>query len=256
MEESKPTRLPMMANLDVTHTGGRLYQSLLGGLLHVNLGTRPDICFAINALSRVTKEATSTHLAYLRKVLQYLRHNNNCELYFKFSTSKTVKLELEVDASYASGPERKSLYGFIIWMNNAPVMFRTKMENVIALSSCEAELIAISEACKSLGFVENLLKFLGVEYSTPIEVYNDNRGAINIINNRKAVRRCRHIELRHFFLQDWIDKGRIEVLYRSSGELTADLLTKALGTTKFWGHTKKLLCEAPKHEEGVGSILN
>ena len=163
----------------------------------------------------------------------------------------TVEIEMEVDASYASGPERKSLYGFIIWMNKAPVMFRTKLQTMIALSSCEAELIAISEGCKHLGFVENLLKFLGVKYATPIKVFNDNRGAINIVNNRKAVRRCRHVELRHFFLQDWIATGRITLEYRSSNELTADTLTKALGGNKFWTHGKRLL-EATKHEEGVG----
>ena len=172
MNNSRPTRIPMATNLDLSYIGGdpmpskKLYQSLLGGLLHINLGSRPDICFAINSLSRETNQATTAHLACLRKVLQYLYHNNDWGLFYHHSKKTKLDITVEVDASYASGPQRRSTFGYIIYINKTPVMFRTKLQNVIALSSCEAELIGISEACKSIGFLENILKFMNIEYNS------------------------------------------------------------------------------------------
>ena len=133
MEKSRPTSVPMASTLDNIEQGEllkskKVYQSLLGGLLYVNLGTRPEICYAINILSRMASKPTSTHLAYLRKVLQYLTHNKNYGIVFRKGkgSKEKIKITLEVDASYASGPHRKSTYGYVLFMNGSPVMFRTK----------------------------------------------------------------------------------------------------------------------------------
>ena len=78
----------------------------------MNLGTRPDVSYAVNALSKRTKVATKTHLRLLKKVLSYLNQTKNLGILFKRNVE--LKISLMCDASWATGENRKSIYGYLV----------------------------------------------------------------------------------------------------------------------------------------------
>ena len=155
-----------------------MYQELLGNLLFVNVGTRPDISFAINKLSRVTNQATVTHLKLLKQVACYLK--GTLDLGLTFRKSRKLNLEMQVDSSWANGENRKSIFGFLVNLNGTPVSYKTKQQSLVALSSTEAEYIGMSEGSKELLFVNNLLSFLKIKFKHPLNLYNDNQAALSI----------------------------------------------------------------------------
>ena len=106
------------------------------------------------------------------------------------------------------------MFGFLVMLNNdVPVSFRTKRQNIVALSKTEAEYIGLCEGIKELMFVWNMLKFLGVQVKEPLMVYNYNQGAINIGNDLSSVSRTKHIEMKYFFVQELVENGKITLKY-------------------------------------------
>ena len=168
----------------------------------------------------------------MKGVVRYLKANPGFGLFFPRSTSKKIKFEMQVDASWGNSEKRKSVYGFLVQMNGATVSFRTKMQATVAQSTCEAEYVGIAEATKEFRFVRNLLKFLRVPFTTPV-VYNDNHAALKIGTELGSVRRCRHIEMKHFWIQDLVEKKELKLEYKPTSQLGADLMTKALGRVQF-----------------------
>lgn len=258
LENAKEAHVPMQPNIDLDSNNGEelvdahLFQALLGALLYVNMQTRPDICFAINMLSRHAKHPTKTHLKLLKQVVRYLKSCPNLGL--KFKRSNSVDVTLHVDSSWANGPRRRSMFGFVVNVNGTAVSFRTKMQSITALSSTEAEYIGMCSGVKELMFVRNMLEFLKVEITEPMVVYNDNQAAIKIGNDLTSVTRTKHIALRYFYMQDLVDEGTIVLAYRRTDEMVADMMTKALGRKRFTMLRDLLLEKASRQdEEGVVS---
>eukprot|EP00924_Labyrinthula_sp_SR-Ha-C_P007096 snap_masked-scaffold_8-processed-gene-9.49-mRNA-1 protein AED:0.26 eAED:0.27 QI:0/-1/0/1/-1/1/1/0/228 len=215
--EKRIVKVPLHENLKLENASGkpladlRPFQSVLASFLRIALGTRPDICFAVHAMSRRTSCATTTDLKLVRHVLKYLVNTKNLILCYKIKSKDAVKLEMEVDASFAMGPKKKSVYGYLIKVNNAPILYRSKLEPLTAISSREAEYIETTEATKPLRYIANVLEFLGLEYTEPINVYNDNMGAILIGRSKGSVDRTKHIELKFHVVQELINMGKINL---------------------------------------------
>eukprot|EP00924_Labyrinthula_sp_SR-Ha-C_P005959 snap_masked-scaffold_14-processed-gene-10.54-mRNA-1 protein AED:0.29 eAED:0.29 QI:0/-1/0/1/-1/1/1/0/296 len=245
--EKRSVNVPLQENLKLENASGkpledlRPFQSVLGSLLHIALGTRPDICFAVHAMSRRTSCATTTDLKLVRRVMKYLVDTKNLSLCFKTISEDALKLEMEVDASFAMGPKKKSVYGYLIKVNNAPILYRSKLEPLTAMSSTEAEYIGIAEATKPLRYIANVLEFLGLKYTKPINVYNDNMGAILIGSSKGSLDRTKHIELKFHVVQELINMGKINLSYKNTNELQADMFTKALGFSKLKIHRNALM---------------
>eukprot|EP00924_Labyrinthula_sp_SR-Ha-C_P011555 augustus_masked-scaffold_17-processed-gene-1.7-mRNA-1 protein AED:0.35 eAED:0.36 QI:0/-1/0/1/-1/1/1/0/137 len=124
--EKRIVKVQLQENLKLENASGkpladlRPFQSFLGSLLHIALGTRPDICFAVHAMSRRTSCATTTDLKLVRRVMKYFLDTKNLSLCYKFNSKDALKLEMEVDASFAMGPKKKSVYGYLTKVSNAP----------------------------------------------------------------------------------------------------------------------------------------
>ena len=167
-----------------------------------------------------------------------------------------MRLELFVDSSWANGPNRKSMFGFLVMLNDVPVSFRTKRQSIFALSTTEAEYIGLCEGIKELMFVWNMLKFLGVQVKEPLVVYNDNQGAINIGNDLSSVSRTKHIEMKYFFVQELVENGKITLKYIQTKDMLADILTKPLGKNAFSDLCRRIQhLDIRQDEEGVESLI-
>ncbi|WVY94805.1 hypothetical protein V8G54_033893, partial [Vigna mungo] len=106
----------------------------------------------------------------------------------------------------------------IFLLNNAPISWYSKKQAVVALSSCEAEYIVGSFAACQGVWLEELLKELMVLIKTLLQLRINNASAINLSKNLVSHGRSKHIEVKHHFLRDLVNKGRIILTYCKTEE--------------------------------------
>ena len=114
----------------------------------------------------------------------------------------------------------------MIFLNGVLIAWRSKSQKVVSLSSAEAEFYACAEAVKEVPFIVQILKFLGIQVKTPVEVKVDNVGAIYMSQNQASSTRTRHMDTRWFYVNDLQDDGLIAVKFVRSEDNVSDVATK------------------------------
>lgn len=132
-----------------------------------------------------------------------------------------------VDADFASGTDRKSTSGFLIQVHGNTVLWATRRQNAVALSSTEAEYIALATAAAELVWLRGLLQDLGLTWSGPLKMFEDNQSCIKLLH-RPEHKRLKHVDVKFNFVRDLAEKKVIDVQYINTKEQVADILTKAL----------------------------
>ena len=146
------------------------------------------------------------------------------------------------DSDYAGDNDtRKSTMGYIMTLNGVTICYKSKGQNIVTLSSTEAEFIAMTEATSDILFIKQIMDFLDMKMKVPVELNVDNTGAKCIAENEYASQRTKHIDVRYLFIREHIEKGEIKIHTVKSERNTSDLFTKNLGHKLFWEHTYKLM---------------
>lgn len=219
------------------------YSSAVGSLMYAMTMTRPDIAFALSIVSRYCNNPDSTHVAAVTRILRYIKGTLYDGIIFRGELNTELDLTGYTDADYGSAKEdRKSTSGWLFCLGGGPISWSSKRQTVVALSSCEAEYIALNEAGKEAIWLQRILKELGlINYSpSPTLIYEDNQGTIALAENPKFHRRTKHIDIRYHWVRDAIHRNLITVEYVSTREQAADGLTKAL-TVKAFLEFKKMV---------------
>ena len=118
-------------------------------------------------------------------------------------------------------------------MNGGLVSSKSKKQAVVALSTAEAEYVALSSAVQEAMWLRSLLKEIGAAQSQPTVIMQDNQSTIAISNNPQFHERTKHIDIRHHYLRDRIEAGDVALQYCPSERMVADIFTKALDKGKF-----------------------
>ena len=121
-------------------------------------------------------------------------------------------------------------------MAGGAIYYKTRFQPTIALSSTEAEFVAATDAGKSILYVRTILEELGLHQKDATVLYIDNNGALNMANQGQPTRNTRHMELKQFAIQQWVEKDLIVLKRITTQENYADAMTKVLGRTKFHQH--------------------
>ena len=143
-------------------------------------------------------------------------------------------LSCYVDADWAGDvTDRKSTSGYIIKMYGNVIFWKSKKQNTVTKSSTSAEYVALSECVSELKTIKDLLSDLNIQILEPINIYEDNAGAIGIAKHGNFTKNSKYIETHyHFVNENYVNKV-IDVVKVDSEENVADILTKPLGTFKF-----------------------
>ena len=228
------------------------YRSGVGMLLYLTKYSRPDICNVVRELSKCVDGATiGTYLEMLR-VIKFVIDTKTFGL--KMSPkieNQNWTLKVFCDSDWAGDPEtRISVTGFIIYLLNVPICWRSKGQRGVTLSSSEAEYVAISEAAKEIKFIFYLLKDIGVDVQLPIVVKTDNIGAIFMSQNASTGVRTRHIDTRYHFIREIIDDGLIKIEFVRSKENDSDIFTKNVNQETYERHVRKFLGRTSGSDSG------
>ena len=153
----------------------------------------------------------------------------------KLSDKKKIgKLEAYSDASWAEDSlDRRSISGFLCGLNGGIVSWSSRKQDIVSLSSMEAEYIALSESCKELKWIKMLTNSF-FEFFVPdkITLLTDSQSSMKLITNQKFSNRSKHIDTKYHYVKQLVDSGEIELRYCSTDENIADMMTKPLGYIK------------------------
>jgi hypothetical protein len=209
----------------------KLYQSLMGELMWPSLGTRPDIAFTAGYLARWNAKPTSAHFTAQKRLLRYLKGTIDHGILFKSSTSS--KLEGFSDADWAGDTtDRKSTSGNVYTLYGGAVVWAATKQKTVANSSVESEYVALASAVKEGLWLLTWMREMGFNIPN-IAIQMDSNGALNLAKNAQFSQRTKHIDIKHHFIRDHLEKGDIELEYLPTERNTADILTKPLERVKF-----------------------
>jgi len=204
------------------------YRNLLGSLLWLARGTRPDISYAVSYLSQFCNCYGEEHFTAARRVLKYLIATKEKKLILPVIKHKKMVMDVYSDSDWAGEKtDRKSVSGTVIFLNGAPVTWTSKKQSIVATSSTEAEYIAASESVKDMLYTHNLLKEF-ITIATPITMHIDNTGAINLSEKNLNNQRTKHIDIRYHHIRDWVQSKVVKIEKVRSIDNIADLFTKPL----------------------------
>ena len=156
-------------------------------------------------------------------------------------------MEMFSDSEYGGDKDtRISVGGFILFLLNVPILWRSKAQRSVTLSSAEAEYIALSEAAKEIKFVYQLLISMDIKVTLPLVVRVDNVGAIFMSENASTSGRTHHVDIRYHYVREFIEEGFLKVVFVRTKENIADGFTKNINNEIYGMHSEKYLAEMPK----------
>ena len=209
----------------------KLYREIVGSLIYVMTGTRPDLSFVVSKLAQYMSKPLQVHLNAARHVLKYLKGTSHFCL--KFSKVDSINLIGFCDSDWGASEDRKSYSGFCFMLNSSGplISWKTRKQQTVALSSCEAEYMSITDAIQHGLFLKQLLyDLLNVELSINLGV--DNQGAINLAKNPVNHQRSKHIDIKFHFIRDEIQKGIVTLFYVHTNDNISDMFTKPITQRK------------------------
>src|SRR5208337_3779554 len=186
---------------------------------------RPDILHTICALSQFSSDPSQAHVRMVQNVFRYLAGTLNRGL--TYCPSNNPSFAIYSDALYASSlSNRRSFTGITSFYSDNLISWASQKQQVVVLSSTEAEYIAVASAAQQLIWLHRLLKDLGHPHI--LKLYGDNISSLFLVRNPGLHRRSKHIDVRYHFIHERYEEGEIDLHHVNSEDNIADLLTKPL----------------------------
>lgn len=211
------------------------YQKLLGCLLYVSVNTRPDIAASISILAQKVSQPRQEDWNELKRVLKYLKGTADLKLALGYKNYSGEFLLGYSDANWAEDKtNRKSNSGHVFLINGAAVCWSARKQSLVALSTCEAEFVALSEACRAASWIRKLLIDMKESMTKPTTILEDNQSCLNLVEQEERLSdRSKHIDTRFHFVKDYIKSGLVACKYCPTEKMLADVLTKPIAAAKF-----------------------
>ncbi|KAL5764025.1 hypothetical protein ACOSQ2_016619 [Xanthoceras sorbifolium] len=212
-----------------THMAKVPYASAIGSLMYAMVCTRPDIAQAVGVVSRYMNNPGKIHWEAVKWILRYLRGTTNKTLCFK---GGDTTLTGYVDADLAGNVDiRKSTTGYVYTLGGTAVSWVSQLQKIVALSTTEAEYVAVTEASKEMVWLQSFLEELGKKQEDNV-LYCDSQSAIHLAKNPSFHSRTKHIQLRYHFIRSLLEDGILKLEKISGAQNPADMLTKTVTTDK------------------------
>ena len=172
----------------------------------------------------------------VKRILRYLKGTRDHGLIF--NRQQDPSITAYADADWAEDKSRRSRSGNIVLLGTSPINWSSKLQQGLpALSTVEAEYRSAGSAVQEMLWINNILKELDhhikLKLNLPMELMEDNQGAIAAIKNPVQHGKLKHLDLRHHFIRAAVKDNGLTVTYCKTEDMTADILTKPLAPSKF-----------------------
>eukprot|EP01040_Poterioochromonas_malhamensis_P011505 gene11505-12542_t len=204
-----------------------MYRSIVGKLNHISQATRPDIAYSVATLSKYLNQPSISHIYAAKRVIKYLYHSRFLCIRYKRDENHPLELTSYSDSDWGGDQDnRRSHSGTILMFAKGPIHWTSAVQHTVALSSAEAEIIALKQTTRETLWMRNLIQETYITQVKPITVYEDNSSTIKIVTNPMISKQNRHMEINYYFIMIHIEIGSIQVNKIEGEENIADILTK------------------------------
>ena len=206
-----------------------LYRSILGSIMYLMLCTRPDLAFAVGKLSKFNANPSSEHMQALKRLLRYIRKARDHGLHFgPYDMHSKPTPFIFSDADWAGDKDnRRSTGAYICTISdskaNSPhtaISWSSKQQSTVALSSTEAEYMALTQACKEAMWVRRFMREIQSiskqklqQTIPPITIFADNQGSIALAKNPEFHSGTKHIHIQQHFIREKVEEEEVRLEY-------------------------------------------
>ena len=207
------------------------YANAVGSIMYAMVCTRPDIAQAVSVVSRYMANPGKAHWQAVKWILRYLRGTSSTCIEYGRNGDDLIGY---VDSDYGGDLDgRKSTSGYVFCLGGSAISWRSALQDVTALSSTEAEYMALTEGFKEAQWLGGFVGELKSGGCVPM-VYGDSQSAIHLARNPNSFhRRTKHIDVKYHYIRDTIASGKVVLGKVHTSENPADMLTKPLPVAKF-----------------------
>jgi hypothetical protein len=221
------------------------YRRVIGRVLFLMRGSRPDVCFTTVRLSRYVAKPAERHQEGAMRILRYLKGTRTHGVTYS-GLERVRRLEAYVDSDYAGdSTDRKSTYGSVFMLLGGPLAWNSKKQQSVSTSTMEAEYVALCQGGKEAVWFRELFRELGqVQFlgdSREVQMYSDNQGCIALAENPENHARSKHIDVQYHYTRQLIEYRKVTLTYCPTERMLADILTKPLGLRAFSACAQKLV---------------
>ena len=218
-EEGEPVRL-------------EAYQSAVGSLNYLVTGTRPDLGFAVGLVSRYLTCPTSECWAAIAHIFKYLRGTVEVSLVLGGeggSSDQPLEVSGYSDADWgANDLARRSISGYAFFYGKGAVSWSSKRQQAVALSSTEAEYLALTRAAKEAIWLQRLVGSLHGKACNTVRMYVDNLSCIFLAKNPEGHERSKHIDIQAHRIREWVGQRRVALVHCATEEVITDVVAKVV----------------------------
>ncbi|GJR27849.1 retrovirus-related pol polyprotein from transposon TNT 1-94 [Tanacetum coccineum] len=236
LEDSKPMKTPMSSDTKLTKdeecesVDSTKYRGMIGSLLYLT-ASRPDIMFSVCLCARFQEAPKTSHLEAVKRIFRYIKGTTHLGLWYPKGTG--IETVVYADSDHAGDyVDRKSTSGICTFVGCCLTSWFSKKQTALAISTTEAEYVSAGKACQQALWMKQAL----IDYDVRLDdvpIMCDNKGAIDLSKNPVQHSRTKHIEIRHHFLRDNVQKGHISIEKVPSVDNITDILTKPLKRESF-----------------------
>jgi len=207
------------------------YQAQIGSLIYAMTKTRPDLAYPVGSLARYMSNPGPEHQIAMDKLLRYLEKSANLGIRYQLDGNQ-LDIAGYVDSDWGGDLEnRRSTSAYLFTVNGASLSWTSKLQKTTALSSTEAEYMALKEAVKELLYIRQLCRELAA--IAPIRTGDifircDSQSAMDIAKNPTFHYRTKHIDIQYHFVREHVTNGTVRIKYIPTDKQLADGLTKPI----------------------------
>ena len=240
MDNCNPVMTPVAAGTSLVREGDYVdmkmitwYQQAIGSLMYAMICTRPDIAYAVIKLSQFMTRPTTQHVQAVKHLFRYVAGTKNASI--KYNGNYKESIMGFSDSDWAENKDdRKSVTGYCFTLALGPVTWASRRQTTVALSSVEAEYMALTETIRQAKWHKHFMSELNIvdERYFRIPIFMDSQGAQALAENDIQGRRSKHIDIRYHYIRDEISQGHVKLSHIDSASNLADGFTKPLNGQK------------------------
>ena len=221
----------------------------VGKLLHVTRWTRPDTCNSVRDLTRRLKGPSEIHNVAMLRVMRFLDLTKEkgwtlkpSRVWDGMDKSFEFMIRGRSDSDHASCPDsRKSVSGYMVYLEDTMVAVKSNMQKRVALSSTEAELYAAVSCVQMMMYIKRILKSLSLQVKLPMVMETDNKGVVDLIDNWSIDGNTKHVETRIHYMRELKEDNIVKLYWIPREENESDMLVKNATQSEFEKHSSKFI---------------
>ena len=170
-----------------------------------------------------------THWNALKHVLRYIKGTLDYGITYSGNPEASLQPMIYSDSSYADCPDTgRSTHGYVITMAGGPVSWSARRQDVVTLSTTEAEYIATVHAGQTAKWLTQFMDEIYLPIERPVIIHTDSKGGQSLAKRSANFSKVRHLLVRYHWLRDAIREKELDVIHIPGTQNPADIFTKAL----------------------------